>query len=51
MRDTILTKLFATVQDPIYLIQWKEIYQFAETVLDICEDVAHLVESILVKQA
>jgi len=51
MRDTILTKLFETVQDPIYLIQWKEIYQFAETVLDICEDVAHLVESILVKQA
>ena len=51
MRDAILAKLFETVQDPIFLIKWKEIYQFAETVLDICEDVAHIVESIIVKQA
>jgi predicted phosphate transport protein (TIGR00153 family) len=51
MRDAILAKLFETVSDPIYLIKWKEIYQFAETVLDICEDVAHIVESIIVKQA
>jgi uncharacterized protein len=51
MRDSILTKLFETATDPIYLIKWKEIYQFAETVLDICEDVAHVIESIIVKQA
>jgi uncharacterized protein len=51
MRDAILAKLFETVKDPVYLIKWKEIYQFAETVLDICEDVAHVVESIIVKQA
>jgi hypothetical protein len=51
MRDAILAKLFETVHDPIFLIKWKEIYQFAETVLDICEDVAHIVESIIVKQA
>jgi uncharacterized protein len=51
MRDSILTKLFETVTDPIYLIKWKEIFQFAETVLDICEDVAHVIESIIVKQA
>jgi uncharacterized protein len=51
MRDAILTKLFETAHDPIYLIKWKEIYQFAENVLDICEDVAHIVESIIVKQA
>ncbi|MRR14222.1 DUF47 domain-containing protein [archaeon] len=51
MRDAILAKLFETVQDPVYLIKWKEIIQFAETVLDICEDVAHVVESIMVKQA
>jgi len=51
MRDAILAKLFETAQDPIFLIKWKEIYQFAETVLDICEDVAHIVESIIVKQA
>jgi uncharacterized protein len=51
MRDAILTNLFETAHDPIYLIKWKEIYQFAENVLDICEDVAHIVESIIVKQA
>jgi len=51
MRDAILGKLFETATDPIYLVKWKEIYQFAETVLDICEDVAHVVESIIVKQA
>lgn len=51
MRDTILAKLFDTAKDPIYLIKWKEIFQFTEAVLDICEDVAHVVESILVKQA
>jgi uncharacterized protein len=51
MRDAILGKLFETAHDPIFLIKWKEIYQFAETVLDICEDVAHIVESIIVKQA
>jgi len=51
MRDAVLADLFDTEKDPIALIKWKEIYQDAETVLDICEDVAHVVESILVKQA
>ena len=52
MRDAVLAELFeAKKDDPIAVIKWKEIYQDAETVLDICEDVAHAVESILVKQA
>jgi len=51
MRDKLLTELFETEKDPITVIKWKEIYQDAETVLDVCEDVAHVVESILVKQA
>lgn len=51
MRDAMLAKLFETEKDPIQVIKWKEIYQDAETVLDICEDCAHIVQSILVKQA
>jgi hypothetical protein len=51
MRDKVLAKLFETEKDPITVIKWKEIYQDAETVLDICEDVAHVVDSIIVKQA
>ena len=51
MRDKMLAKLFEEEKDPIALIKWKDIYQDAETVLDICEDVAHIVQNILVKQA
>lgn len=51
MRDAVLAELFETSKDAVNVIKWKEIYQDAETVLDICEDVAHVVESILVKQA
>ena len=51
MRDEMLMELFATVKDPIAVIKLKDIYVYAETVLDICEDVAHVVDSIMVKQA
>jgi uncharacterized protein len=51
MRDAMLAQLFETERDPVRVIKLKEIYQDAETVLDICEDVAHVVQSILVKQA
>jgi len=51
MRDQALSELFASARDPIAVIKWKDIYQEAETVLDVCEDVAHVVDSIMVKQA
>lgn len=52
MRDDMLADLFEKYsKDPVSVIKWKEIYQDAETVLDVCEDVVHMVESILVKQA
>ncbi len=51
LRDAVLAELFENEKDPIKVIKMKEIYQEAETVLDICEDVAHVVCSILVKQA
>jgi predicted phosphate transport protein (TIGR00153 family) len=51
MRDRLLADLFEREKDPIAVIKWKEIYQDCETVLDVCEDVANVVESILVKQA
>jgi hypothetical protein len=51
MRDEMLMELFATEKDPIAVIKWKDIYVDAETVLDVCEDVAHVVDSIMVKQA
>jgi uncharacterized protein len=51
MRDRMLMELFTTRKDPIEVIKWKDIYQDAETVLDVCEDVANIVDSIMVKQA
>ena len=51
LRDFVISKLFDEATDPIYLIKWKEVFQGAETVLDKCEDVANVVETILVKQA
>lgn len=51
MRDAILGRMFENVTDPIYLIKWKEIILDAETALDICEDVANVIESIIVKWA
>ncbi len=51
LRDESIGDLFAKSKDPINIIKWKEIFTEAETVLDACEDVANIVESILVKQA
>jgi predicted phosphate transport protein (TIGR00153 family) len=51
MRDRSIAELFETEKDAINVIKWKEIYEDAETVLDICEDVANVVEAIIVKQA
>jgi uncharacterized protein Yka (UPF0111/DUF47 family) len=51
LRDNVLAELFETSKDAIKVIKLKEIYQDAETVLDICEDLAHVVSSVLLKQA
>jgi uncharacterized protein Yka (UPF0111/DUF47 family) len=51
MRDAALGNLFDTEKDAIVVMKWREIYQDAEKVVDQCEDAAHIVQSILVKQA
>jgi uncharacterized protein len=51
LRDTAIGELFDNEKNAIEVIKWKELYQEAETVLDICKVVAHVIESILVKQA
>lgn len=51
LRDKVLGELFETEKNPIEIIKLKEIYEDSETVLDICEDIAHIIQTILVKQA
>lgn len=50
LRDEVLSKLFQNGSDPLHVIKWKDIFMDAETVLDKCEDVANIVEAILIKQ-
>jgi uncharacterized protein len=50
LKDALVGKLLDSNPDPITFIKWKEIFEGTETVLDICEDVANVIESILVKQ-
>lgn len=43
--------LFATVSDPIELIKKKEIYERLEQTTDTCEDVANMLESIIMSNS
>jgi predicted phosphate transport protein (TIGR00153 family) len=46
-----LGKLFRTEKDPITLIKWKEIYELLEQATDRCEDVANIIESIVLQKS
>jgi predicted phosphate transport protein (TIGR00153 family) len=46
-----LGRLFEEVTDPIFLIKWKEVYEFLEDASDRCEDVANILEAIVLKNA
>lgn len=41
--------LFDNVTDPILLMKWKELLDVLEQITDACEDVANVIESIVVK--
>ena len=51
LKEAAIEKLFATVTDPIQIIKLKEIYEVSEVILDKCEHVAKIIESIVVKQS
>ncbi|RIX60527.1 DUF47 domain-containing protein [Paenibacillus nanensis] len=46
-----ITTLFANVKDPIELIKRKEIYERLEQTTDYCEDVANMLESIIMRNS
>jgi predicted phosphate transport protein (TIGR00153 family) len=41
--------LFEREQDPILIMKWKEIYDNLERITDCCEDVANVIEGVVVK--
>jgi predicted phosphate transport protein (TIGR00153 family) len=46
-----IVELFDHERDPIAVIKWKEIFDFLEAATDRCEDVANLLEGVIVKHA
>jgi predicted phosphate transport protein (TIGR00153 family) len=44
-----IRKLFETESDPVMIIKWKELFDMLEQITDCCEDVANLIEGVVVK--
>ncbi len=47
----VSAQLFEKVSDPVEIIKWKEIYHNVESALDRCEDVANVIEGVVLKNA
>lgn len=43
--------LFRSNAEPIEIIKWREIYQYLEDTLDACEDLANVIEGVVMKNA
>jgi uncharacterized protein len=48
---TAIAGLFENGKKPIELIKWKDVYSLLEQTIDKCEDVANIIERIVVKHA
>jgi len=49
--QTALANLFANHHDPIEIIKWKDLYEEIESATDRCEDVANVLDQIVLKHA
>ncbi|WJY27095.1 MULTISPECIES: DUF47 domain-containing protein [Sporosarcina] len=48
---TSIKQLFVTETDPIQIIKLKDIYELLEEIADYCQDVANLIETIIMRNA
>jgi predicted phosphate transport protein (TIGR00153 family) len=46
-----MADLFTNGTDPVEIIKWKDLYALLEDAIDACEDVANVIERIVVKHA
>jgi predicted phosphate transport protein (TIGR00153 family) len=46
-----LAKLFKEEKDAVTIIKWKEIYELLETATDRCEDVANIIEGVVLENS
>jgi predicted phosphate transport protein (TIGR00153 family) len=47
----LIAQLFEEEKDPLQIIKWKEIIETIETAIDKCEDVANVIESVVIKSS
>lgn len=45
----VITQLFKEEKDPIEIIKWKDIFLYLENTIDQCEQVANIVEGVVIK--
>jgi uncharacterized protein Yka (UPF0111/DUF47 family) len=50
-RDALSRLFDVESANPVEILKWKEIYEALENAIDACEQVAHIIGSILVKHA
>jgi len=50
-RARLLEALFKSGADALSIIKWKEIYDLMETATDRCEDVANVIEGVVLEHA
>jgi len=46
-----LADLFRNATDPLLVLKWKEVYEALETATDRCEDVANVIEGVVLEHA
>jgi hypothetical protein len=46
-----VAKLFKVEKDPIMVIKWKEVYENLENAADRCEDVANIIEGVILEHS
>ncbi len=46
-----IAKLFEKGDDPLEVLKWKEIYESVENAIDSCEDVANVIEGVVLKNS
>jgi len=48
---TAVAKLFKSGSDPLLVMKWRDIYDHLETATDRCEDVANIIEGVVLEHA
>ncbi len=51
LRDSAVAQLFKDEKNAVEVLKWKEIYESVETALDRCEDVANVIEGVVLENA